>query len=113
MNSSDAMLRLEDLCPPDDEPTLSSQQMNRLLAFAAVEDEEGRDPTDPDWIATFDQVGVYRAAREGWIRKKARAASRFDFTTDGQMFKRSQLADHCDEMIRRMNVKLSSSQQVR
>ena len=107
MNEDAALNRLGDLCPIDEEPTLSEAQLERCLALGAVEDADGLLPGEDDYTPTYSDRGVYLAAREAWILKKARAASRFDFTTDGQSFRRSQVADHCDEMIRRMNAKLA------
>lgn len=107
MNESDALDRLGDLCPIDEEPTLTDAQLARCLALGRVEDADGLLPGEDDYTPTYSERGVYLAAREAWILKKARAAGRFDFTTDGQTFRRSQVADHCDEMIRRMNAKLA------
>ena len=109
MNEDLARDRLEDLCPIEEEPTLTEPQLDRCLALAATVDEDGLTPGNEDWTPTYSERGLYYAAREAWTLKKARAASRFDFTTDGQSFRRSQLADHCDEMIRRMNAKLAQS----
>lgn len=109
MDATTALDRLTDLCPHTEEPTLTDQQIDRCLAFAATVDAAGRSPDDPEWEPTYSTRGIYLAAREAWTIKKARAANRFDFATDGQMFRRSQVADHCDEMIRRMNSKLAAS----
>lgn len=109
MNTAEALDAVDDLCPFDDDPALSVSQQDRLLKLAATVDDEGRTPIDEEWTPTYDMRGVYFAARDGWIMKKARVAGRFDFSTDGQMFKRSQFSDHCDEMVRRLNAKIQQA----
>lgn len=109
MNALQALKAINDLCPFDDDPELSQTQQMRLVELAGVTDADGIAPSDETWTPTYDRRGVYLAARDGWVMKKARTVGRFDFSTDGQMFKRSQWADHCDEMIRRMNVKVQTS----
>lgn len=47
------------------------------------------------WAPTFN---LDAAAAAGWRRKAGKVAPRFDFTTDGQQFRRSQLFAHCMEM---------------
>ena len=64
-------------------------------------DNLGRDPfqlspttnppvleTNPEWVETWD---MHRAAADVWSEKAAVLASKFDFSTDGQSFQRSQL----------------------
>jgi hypothetical protein len=64
--------------------------------MAAACDSDGREPDDDDWVPTYSTVGCYRAIAEGWTMKYGRAIGRFDFTTDGQMFRRAQTLDHIE-----------------
>jgi hypothetical protein len=49
------------------------------------------------WSPTWD---LHAAAAEGWELKASKAAGRFDFTTDGQTFRRGQIISHCQQMAR-------------
>ena len=57
------------------------------------------------WTPTWD---LDAAAAEGWRVKASKVAGRFDFTTDGQNFQRSQVAAHCRQMERMFRRKISS-----
>jgi hypothetical protein len=47
------------------------------------------------WVPTWD---LNAAAAEGWRRKAAKAAAKFDFTTGDQQFSRSQVYAQCMSM---------------
>lgn len=47
------------------------------------------------WAGVYD---LNSAASEGWRWKAAKAASKFDVSTDGQSLSRSQVIAHCQEM---------------
>lgn len=49
----------------------------------------------PAWVPTWD---LNHAAAEGWRWKAAKVATEFDFSTDGQSFKRDQQRAACLEM---------------
>jgi len=51
-----------------------------------------------EWAPTWD---LDYAAELGWEMKAGKAAGRFDFTTDGQTFRRGQVITHCNEMAAR------------
>jgi hypothetical protein len=48
-----------------------------------------------EWSPTWDLRG---AARSGWLRKAGKAAARYDFTTDGQTFRRGMTYAQCADM---------------
>lgn len=48
-----------------------------------------------EWSPTWD---LRSAARSGWLRKAGKAAARFDFTTDGQTFRRGMTYAQCADM---------------
>lgn len=62
--------------------------------FLTTVSEDGVVWTDAGtaWAPTWD---LNAAAAEGWRIKAGRAAGRFNFTTDGQTFARSQVIAHC------------------
>lgn len=96
MNAAEAMKFIRDRLFPDDDPSLDANEVSALLAMASADDTNGVSPGDTDWIATYNTVGCYRAIAEGWLIKRGKAVGRFDFTTDGQMFRRSQTLDQID-----------------
>lgn len=49
------------------------------------------------WAGNWD---LHLAAALAWEAKAAKAAGRFDFTTDGQTFRRAQVIDQCRAMAR-------------
>lgn len=109
MNTADAYERLRILTRADDDPTLDNAELEMLLELAATTDADDLAPDDDDWTPTYDRVGVYRAVAEGWTLKAGKAAGRFDFTTDGQTFRRSQIVDHCEAMAARYRRKTNQS----
>lgn len=61
---------------------------------------------NPDWTATYD---LNAAAQEIWTEKAAALAVKFDFTTDGQTFTRSQMHKHALEQARYYGARRSAS----
>lgn len=96
MNASDALAYIAARLHPEDDPEISLSEMADLLFMAATDDEDGNSPDDDAWTPTYSTVGCYRAIAEGWTIKAGKAVGRFDFTTDGQQFRRSQTLDHCE-----------------
>lgn len=97
MNQPTALARLSLYLAPDEDPVIEQSELELLLeANAQTTDADGNAPGDDGWTPTYSVQGVYRAAAEGWKVKSGRVANRFDFTTDGQTFRRSQMHDHCE-----------------
>lgn len=61
------------------------------------------------WTPTWD---LNSAAALGWEAKAALAAGRYDFTTDGQTFRRGQIIAHCQTMAQTFRRKTAASAQV-
>ena len=59
-----------------------------------------------EWAPTWD---LNYAAELGWEMKAGRAAGRFDFTTDGQTFRRGQVITNCQQMAARFRRKRASN----
>ena len=92
MSEAEAKTKLELLVLSSEEPALSSAQVNDLVAAARRPDAEDRVHGEDGWEETWD---LDAAAAEGWTRKAALAANRFNFAEDGQRFDRAQTYAHC------------------
>lgn len=93
---------------PENDPVLSPDEVVDLVKLAAVTDDDDRAPADTDWVPTYSVRGCYVAIAEGWAAKRGKSVGRFDFTTDGQMFRRSQVRDQIDAEERRWRAKVQS-----
>lgn len=114
MNYATAIDRLEMYAQPGDDPALSGDDLDALLAEHAITaDADGVLPTEPGWTPTYSTVGVWIAVREAWLLKAGKVSGRFDFTTDGQQFRRSQVADHCLTMAARYGRKANQAAPIR
>lgn len=109
MNAAEALAYITTRLHPDADPTLSAYEVTSLLGLAAVQDDDRLCPPHDDWTPTYSVVGCYRAIAEGWALKRGKAVGRFDFTTDGQMFRRSQVRDQIDAEERKWRAKVQSS----
>lgn len=109
MDAPEALAYITGRLHPDDDPALSAQQVAELLQLAATPDADCLPPSDSDWTPTYSVVGCYRAIAEGWALKRGMTVGRFDFTTDGQQFRRAQVRDHIDHEERRWRAKVQSS----
>jgi hypothetical protein len=89
MDATAATARINLYCPTADDPALTEDEIALLLAMAAVVDEEDLEPAEEGYTPTYSVLGC-RVAKRGKI------VGRFDFTTDGQTFRRSQVLDHVD-----------------
>lgn len=104
-----AQTKFEALCPSDSDPTLTVDQVLVAIAEAAVVDADDLAPSDEDWTPTYSAAGVWRAVVRGWEMKLANAVDRFDFTTDGQTFRRSQVVAHCRQQVEMHRRKIVAS----
>lgn len=93
---------------PDDDPALSPDEVVDLLKLAAVTDSDDNAPIDDDWTPTYSVRGCYVAIAEGWATKRGKTVGRFDFTTDGQMFRRSQVRDQISHEETKWRAKVQS-----
>lgn len=86
---------LAQLVVPTMEPLLTDAAMDFLLRRARRADADGRPPSDPAWIPTYD---LNSAASEGWELKAGMAAGDYDFAASGQRFDRSKVHEQCLKM---------------
>lgn len=106
MNLNEAADFVHARLAPDDDPCLSGDELDQCLSLAATADDHGREPGDDGWTPTYSMSGCYRAIIEGWTIKHGKVVGRFDFTTDGQTFRRSQQLDHIEAQRQRWVRKL-------
>ncbi len=109
MDANTALQWLYARCAATSDPVLPTWRLAELLTMAAVTDDDGYAPDEDDWTPTYGTQGLYRAAAEAWTIKAGMCADRFDFTTDGQTFRRSQVMDHCEALAARYRRKAGGS----
>lgn len=108
MDAAQALAYITARLAPDDDPALSTDELVELLQLAGTRDSDSRAPSDDDWVPTYSVRGCYAAVAEGWAIKRGKTVGRFEFTTDGQTFRRQQVRDHIDAEHRRWLAKVQS-----
>ena len=108
MNGAQALGFITARLHPDDDPALDPSTLLDLLALAATSDPDGNTPDATGWTPTYTVRGCYVAIAEGWGLKRGRTVGRFEFTTDGQTFRRQQVHDQIDFEHRRWLAKVQS-----
>ena len=106
MTEAEALARLKRMTDPDSDPALTADDVADCLAMSKLVDADGLAPSDASWTPTWD---LNRGAAEGWRRKAGRLAMRFDFSSDGQQFQRSQAVEHCERMAEQYRRRIVSS----
>jgi hypothetical protein len=94
---TDAYQKLSRMVAADSEPKLAPADLEMLLASAARADADGRLPSAPEWIPTYD---LNRAAAEGWRWKAAKASELVSVDLDGERLSSNQIFEHCERMAR-------------
>lgn len=87
--------KLKQLTAWDIEPTLTEDDLDELLAVAALEDAAGLAPLHEEWTPTYD---LNTAAAQAWLIKAARAAAIVDTPEAGMVT--SKVFDNCRAMAR-------------
>jgi hypothetical protein len=82
MNALDALERLQAMTQYSVAPELTTDELDILLTFAAIADEDGLQPDDDDYVPTYAAVALNAAAAEGW-RWKAGKVDGVKFSADG------------------------------
>lgn len=67
--------------------TWTDSDLTTMIEGSACIDVEGSNPTDSDWLPTYD---LYKVASDLWLEKAAKFADEFDFSSDGGSYQRSQ-----------------------
>lgn len=94
MTEAEARARIELLTKSSSYPTLSSDEIDALVAQAKRADSSGRAPSADDWEETW---AIAAAVAIGWELKAAQVVADFDFESAGQKFSRSQIHKMCLE----------------
>lgn len=81
----------------DMEPTVSEDEVDELLADAAMCDHDGLPPGDGEWTPTYD---FNAAATSGWLIKAARASVLTEIDPPGSGIVTSRVFDNCRMMAR-------------
>jgi len=77
------------------EPEITEAHLNAALTDAALNDTLGRQPSDLDWVPTYD---LNAAAAKVWLIKAARAAATVDSPSSGEVT--AKVFDNCRAMAR-------------
>jgi hypothetical protein len=80
------------LVQADQEPLLTIQELDELLALSKRVDPDDRPPSDVEWEPTWD---LEAGAAEGWRLKAGKVAGRFNVNIDGDSLMRAQTFSHC------------------
>ncbi len=87
--------KLKQLTAWDIEPTLTEDELDELLAIAALKDADGLTPDAAEWTPTYD---LNTAAAKAWLIKAGRAAATVDAPEAGMVT--SKVFDNCRSMAR-------------
>lgn len=110
--------RLRKMVAEDDSATYSDEELAAYIERYPRTDAGGYEPfldatvypaqqvVNPDWTETYDLAA---AAADVWSEKAGAAASRFNFTTDGQTFNVQQIHENCLRMARHFAARRSPS----
>lgn len=84
------------------EPALSENDLEGLLAAAALEDANGLAPLNEEWTPTYD---LNAAAAQAWLTKAARASALVEVDPPGSGIVTSKVFENCRAMARVYAVK--------
>lgn len=102
--------KLKQMTAWDAAPALSEDELNDLLATAALEDAGGLAPLNVGWTPTYD---LNAAAAAGWLIKAGRAAKLTEIDTPGSGIVTAKVFDNCRAMARIYAVKRTASVSMR
>lgn len=88
--------KLKKLTAWNTEPTLAEDELDELLAAAALEDANGFAPLHEEWTPTYD---LNAAAASGWLVKAGRASSTTE-TGPESLYVTAKIFDNCCRMAR-------------
>jgi hypothetical protein len=87
--------QLSRMVAADTFPELTAYEIDALLAYAAVSDSAGREPSHPSWIPTYH---LTRAAAEGWKWKMGKVSNLANVRTGDLTHVDSALIRNCELM---------------
>jgi hypothetical protein len=89
-----------------DDPALSEDELEDVLAESALPDEEGKHREEEGWAPTYD---INLAARDAWLIKAARAAALVEVDPPESGIVTSRIFDNCRRMARLYSARRSAS----
>lgn len=89
---TEAKARLERMLQWQEQPALTTEEVDDLFEMAKIADQDGNAPDSSAWEPTFN---LNAAAGEGWSWKAGKVASLFDADAGDAAAKRSQIFDMC------------------
>ena len=101
-----ALEKLKNMTAWESDPALSEDELEDLLAEAAIPDGEGIVPEGEGWEPTHD---INRAASEAWLIKAARVAELVEVDPPGSGIVTSKIFDNCRAMARLYSARRSGS----
>ena len=90
-----ALAQLKTITAWEGDPALSEDELEDILAAAAMPDDGGKTPEAEGWSPTYD---MNRAASEAWLIKAARAAALVEVDPPGSGIVTSKVFDNCRRM---------------
>jgi hypothetical protein len=84
--------------------TYSDAEIKVFIEAHPLPDLYGLDPTNDDWMATYD---LNAAAADIWEEKAGKVASDFDFDADGGSYSRSQVYEQMMQQARHFRARRS------
>ena len=81
------LVRLRRMIAEPSQDNYTDVELTELAETAKIPDLNGLEPTDPNYIPTYD---LYALAAEIWDEKASEISDEFDFSADGGSFSRSQ-----------------------
>lgn len=113
--SASDVARLRKLIAEPTTDNYSDADLEDVIERYPIDDSEGNEPTDEDWVASYD---IFTAAAEIWTEKAAAlvSAGTYDFSADDASFKRSQMYEQYTQMAATMlknSRKLGSNRGIR
>jgi hypothetical protein len=101
-----ALEKLKNMTAWDGDPALTEDELEELLAAAALSDGEGVEPEGEGWEPTYD---INRAASEAWLIKAARAAGLVEIDPPESGIVTSKVFENCRAMARLYAARRSAS----
>lgn len=101
-----ALEKLKLITAWEDDPALSADELEDMLASAALPDSDGKTPEAEGWSPTYD---MNAAARDAWLIKAGRAAALVEVDPPESGIVTSKVFDNCRSMARLYSARRSAS----
>jgi hypothetical protein len=109
LSKAEAIALLSREVPVSAEPVLDEDDLEDLVAFMAVPDEDERPPSDEEWEPTYSRRRLPYAAALAFERKASRVANLVDVNGDGGVINAGDLHRQLIKMARRFRARCAGS----